>query len=373
MKDQPRDPLGVALENLRKGEKEIRRQGEVSSRLSGQAAHKPGGIRLDGPEWARIMASNDLEHHLMAEQEERQRAVGSALTEATMTRRSSPWRPTAAIHDLMNWDSGSGGDFRALGRSRQFALVAPHEFRAAVTTTNDYPEETWRAPGLEAYPQPPLSLVELISWVPIPFDNAEYMFETIEVGAAAETSEGVAAPEPQVNFEPRTTYVRRIPATRQALDDAAVLEDLLQARLLFMVKSRLQTGMIAGNGSLGAPDPGTHLTGILNAPNVLSVTKAAVGSQPQLDAISAAIEAIQAATMTFYTPNVLLLHPSDALQLRELKDTEGRPVFDPNAPLTPGGLATIITSAAPLGQPLVGATSSLSGFIRGDIYVAVSQ
>ncbi len=31
--------------------------------------------------------------------------------------------------------------------------------------------------------------------------------------------------------------------------------------------------MIAGNGTLGAPDPGANLTGILNTPGVLTVTK----------------------------------------------------------------------------------------------------
>ena len=147
-----------------------------------------------------------------------------------------------------------------------------------------------------------------------------------------------------MNFVPTTTYVKRIPATlpatRQVLDDAAVLEDVLTNRLLFMVKRRLEDQMIAGNGTLGAPDPGANLTGILSTPGVLTVTKATFNSflQPQLDSISAAIEAIQAATYTFYSPNVLLLHPSDALQLRDLQDHRGKArlpaerAFDPWRP-----------------------------------------
>ena len=379
MTDQARDALSVALENLRRGDEELRRASETASRLAGQAAHKPGGIKLDGPEWARIQGANEMEHHLMNEQKERERAVGAALLEATTARRGAPWRPTSAVNDIMAYASERSATHGAIGLTPQFRLAGAHEFRAAVMSTSSYPEETWRAPGFEPFPTTPITQAAMIDWVPTDFDNAQYMAETTETNTAAETSEGVAAPEVSVNFVPTTTYVKRIPATlpatRQVLDDAAVLEDVLTNRLLFMVKRRLEDQMIAGNGTLGAPDPGANLTGILSTPGVLTVTKATFNSflQPQLDSISAAIEAIQAATYTLYSPNVLLLHPSDALQLRDLKTTEGKPVFPPNEPLTPGGLVTIITSAAVLGTPIVGATSSLSGFIRGDVLVAVSQ
>ena len=105
MTDQARDALSVALENLRRGDEELRRASETASRLAGQAAHKPGGIRLDGPEWARIQGANELEHHLMAEQEERKRALGSALLEATGARRRAPWRPTSAVNDIIAYAS----------------------------------------------------------------------------------------------------------------------------------------------------------------------------------------------------------------------------------------------------------------------------
>ena len=50
MTDKARDPLSVALENLRKGEDELRRAANTTSALAGHALQKPGGIKLDGPE-----------------------------------------------------------------------------------------------------------------------------------------------------------------------------------------------------------------------------------------------------------------------------------------------------------------------------------
>ena len=152
MTDQARDALSVALEKLRRGDEELRRASETASRLAGQAAHKPGGIKLDGPEWARIMAANEMEHHVMGAQEERKRAVGAALLEATTARRGAPWRPTSAVNDIMAYASERSATHGAIGLTPQFRLVSPREFLAAVMSTSSYPEETWRAPGFRALP-----------------------------------------------------------------------------------------------------------------------------------------------------------------------------------------------------------------------------
>ena len=173
------------------------------------------------------------------------------------------------------------------------------EFRNAVVTTGNYPEPVWRQPGFEPYPQPKLTLVDLINWIPTDTNAPQYMLEVGETNAATETEEAATAPEGAMNFVPQQTYTHRvtttIPATRQALDDVAVLENLVGNRLMVMIRERLQAQVVAGNGALGSPDMGANLCGILNTPNVLSVAKVTTGPplQPQVDAIAAAIAAIR--------------------------------------------------------------------------------
>ncbi len=379
MTDKARDPLSVALENLRKGEDELRRAANTTSALAGHALQKPGGIKLDGPEWARIQSANEMEHHVMSEQEERERAVGAALLDATTARRSAPWRPTSAVVDLMAYASERSATHGALGLSPQFGMISAHEFRAAVLTTSGYPEPASRQPGFEPVGVPPLSIVNLINWTPTETDAPQVMLETMEANTAAETAEATAAPEAAMSFTPDTTFVHRVtvtlPVARQALDDAAVLEDIIGGRLVTMVKERLQAQVIAGNGALNAIDPGANLCGITNTPLVQIVQKVTSGSplQPQVDAISAAITAIRVGTASYYEPSVLLIHPDDAEVLAQVKDAHGRLIFPVDKPLSPFGLLTIVTSSVNVGTPLVGAPESLSGFIRGDIVVLMSQ
>ena len=313
----------------------------------------------------------------MGAQEERKRAVGAALLEATTARRGAPWRPTSAVNDIMAYASERSATHGAIGLTPQFRLVSPREFRAAVMSTSSYPEETWRAPGFEPYPTTPITLAAMIDWVPTDFDNAQYMAETTETNTAAETSEGVAAPEVSVNFVPTTTYVKRIPATlpatRQVLDDAAVLEDVLTNRLLFMVKRRLEDQMIAGNGTLGAPDPGANLTGILDPwcpdrdqGHVQLVPPASARLHQRRD------RGDPGGHLHLLQPKRVTAPPLGRPAAARSQDHRGKARLPAERAFDPGGLVTIITSAAVLGTPIVGATSSLSGFVRGDILVAVA-
>ena len=94
---------------------------------------------------------------------------------------------------------------------------------------------------------------------------------------------------------------------------------------------------------------------------------------PTVDAIENAITAIRLGTGGWYEPSVLLIHPTDAQMLTELKSTISGYVFEPGRPLTPFGLRTVVTPAVNVTQPIVGCPESLTGFVRGDIFVALSD
>ncbi len=379
------DPVRVALDNLRRGDKEL---SEVQRRenLTGQAlrrrAEREGDISVDDPGWRAALNAYQLSRHVAREQQEREEAVRMSLLSAARPSGRASWRPTNFMAEFEAWKDRNAGDAwihsgHPAPDIGPFCLMNPAEIRAALLSTSGYPEPTWRQPGFEPYPGPQLGLVESIAWQPTDFEDPQFMLEASMTNSAAETAEGSAAPEAAELFMPQTTYCQRLPitlpASRQVLDDSPVLEDLLTGRLLYMIKVRLQGQVVAGNGSPGAPSGG--LCGIINTPNVLSVTKVTSGSplQPQVDSIAAAIAAIRTATQSWYEPTDFVINPADAEELSQAKDADGRYIFPPGEPLTPFGLRTTITSSASVGAPLVGCVAALQGYIRGDVLADLSD
>jgi hypothetical protein len=292
------------------------------------------------------------------------------------------WSPSGCVAEIRNWATKasagkSNGLGSTLGKSPAFGLIHADEFQNAVGTAANYPEPTWRAPGFEPVAGPQLNLVDMINWLPSETENPQFMLETLLAQTATETPETLVAPETAVNYTPLNLFTKRLPVTlpasRQALDDALVLQDLLSNRLAYALKLRLQAQCIYGNGDLTVNT--TNLRGILSTPGTLSVAVQTSGSpvNPTVDAIENAITAIRLGTGGWYEPSVLLIHPTDAQMLTELKSTISGYVFEPGRPLTPFGLRTVVTPAVNVTQPIVGCPESLTGFVRGDIFVALSD
>ena len=378
MKNQAaEDPVMVALDALRRGGDELaaaRRREEIARNgINGNVSRNSAAHR----EWED--AVRDVER-LKAQQQDRDLTTKLAL--ASQAHRGARFHPTTFLGQFAEWrdanpDALKGG--HPMAESPTFTFMTPHEFRAATVTTTSYPEQVFRTPGAEPYPQPPLSIVDLINWIPTDTEMPQYMLEFSESSVATETEEASAAPESAMSWTPMTTYCKRlpvwIPASRQVLADIPTLENLLGTRLMVLLKERLQTQVLVGAGTFGSTDAGGNLCGIVNTPNVLSVAVATVGNplQPRLDAIVNAVQAIRAATATMYDPSVLLLNEADAATLSELKDTVGRPVFPPNEPLAPFGLRTIVNNSVSAGSPMVACPEALDGFVRGDIAVQISD
>jgi len=367
------------LDSLRRGRKE-----HIQAERNVAAAGLPAvGKGQGSPEFATFLTAHRLERHVAAEQKERELTLSAAIGyEGALRggRGGASWRPTAFLAEFEAWkETGepwlhSGTPLPRIG---PYSLMTPEDVRDAVTSTSSYPEPTWRQPGFEPHPGPQLDLVEAITWTPTDFDDPEFMLETGLTNPAEETAEGDAAPEAALSYTPTRTFCKSIPvvvpASRQALDDVAVLEELITSRLVYMIKIRLLGQVIAGSGSLGAKNG--NLCGIINTPNVLSVSKVTAGSplQPQIDAIAAAIFAVRQATLSWYEPTDLVINPADAEELSQAKDTAGRYIFPPDEPLSPFGLRTTITSSASVGAPLIGDVAALQGYIRDDILADISD
>jgi HK97 family phage major capsid protein len=252
------------------------------------------------------------------------------------------------------------------GRSDTFPLIAKQMFAAAVSNLT-YPTPAYRVPGAESLPQPNLALLGLIKFVPTEFDRVEYMCENVLSADAVETAEGDAAAEAVVSYESRIAPCRSIPlhlpATRQVLSDAALLEQLVSGQLVNGVMQRVQAQCIAGNGE------GENLLGIVNWPDVLVQD---MGNNTIGDVIQRAVNKIRTSTLSMYEPDILLLHPNDALGMGLAQDDDHGYIFSPAARYA-WGLQPIAHSSVPEGSPIVGATSSCSGYVREDVSVAITK
>ena len=160
----------------------------------------------------------------------------------------------------------------------------------------------------------------------------------------------------------RTSTVRKIavqiPITDEQLDDVAQVGAYVNQRLSYMIRARLDSQIIAGNGT--AP----NLEGMNN---VTGITTQAKGSHPTPDAVYKAIRACRATV--FAEPSAVLVHPNDWQDIRLLTTTDGVYVFGPPSQ---AGVDTI------WGKPVVvdsdiTENTALVGAFQSHCYVAVRR
>ena len=118
----------------------------------------------------------------------------------------------------------------------------------------------------------PLRVLDLIPTGTTDGNLVPYTQESVVTGAdaAVEAAEGAAKPEASVTFTDEDAPVRTIAAwmkiRKQALADFAALRSIIDTRLRYYVRRRLEGQVLAGSGS------GVNLQGILNTPGIGSVS-----------------------------------------------------------------------------------------------------
>jgi HK97 family phage major capsid protein len=149
-----------------------------------------------------------------------------------------------------------------------------------------------------------LNVLDLIPTGTTTSDVIKFGKENTITNAAAETAQGADAPESTITYTSETENVEIIPTqikvAKQALRDAPMLQSSINARLGHMVRHRLQTQIISGNGT--AP----NLSGLETTGNHTDFT-AATG-ESVLDAINRMKYAIVGAD---YEANLAILNPAD--------------------------------------------------------------
>jgi HK97 family phage major capsid protein len=169
----------------------------------------------------------------------------------------------------------------------------------------------------------PLNVLGLIARRQTDSDTVEFVRQTAQVTQAAPTAEASATdgstgekPEGAMAFERVTANVKTIPvwvpATKQALSDAAQLRGIIDQEIREDLIEELEDQILNGNGS------GANFTGLYNTSNVL-------GQSYTTDIITTTRKAItNLVTNGKVVPNGWLIHPADWETIDLLKDAENR-------------------------------------------------
>ena len=176
--------------------------------------------------------------------------------------------------------------------------------------------ESLRDPGYVAAASAPLMVTDLIPVLPTSQAAVKYMEQTTRTNNAAERAEGGTYGEAAFVLTERSVTVETIgvwlPVTDEQLEDEAEAAAMIDMELPFMLRQRLDSQILVGDGS--TPN-------ILGINNKGSIQTQAKGADPVFDAI------LKGATKVRVTgravPNAVVFHPNDWQDLRLTRTADG--------------------------------------------------
>jgi HK97 family phage major capsid protein len=243
------------------------------------------------------------------------------------------------------------------------------ELKTLMTTAAGFAPEVTRTGRLVEFATRPIQVAELIPQTTTGQSAVQYMEETTFTNAAAEVAEGGTYPEAALAFTEQTSLVRKIsvylPVTDEQLEDEPRLRGILDNRLPFMVRQRLDSQILVGNGT--AP----NLRGLLN---VVGIQAQAKGADPTPDAVYKAMVKVQVVGQA--QPNLLVMHPNDWQDIRLLRTADGLYIWGNPSDAGPErmwGLTVAMAQALTENTALVADTNYLELAVRRGIDVQVSN
>lgn len=267
--------------------------------------------------------------------------------------------------------SKSYGDFVAAhGMKAALDLSEQIRTKATLDTLTGYTPQAVRIPVLITPGEMAPTVASLFPQGNTSQQSIPYMEETLATNAAAETAEGAEKPEAALEFDEKTSPVRKIavflPVTDELFDDVPAMRSYVENRLRTFVRQREDGQLLNGNGS------GVNLRGILNTSGIQTQAK---GADPTPDAIYKAITKI--AVNGFLDASGVVMHPNDWQEIRLLRTADGIYIWGNPSEAGPEriwGLPIVKTTRIAEGTGLVGAFRDGGQiFRRSEIAFAVSD
>ena len=210
-----------------------------------------------------------------------------------------------------------------------------------------------RVPGVVATPERKLTIRDLLMPGTTDSNAITYVREKLFTNnAAAQASEGAKKAQSDLQFEEITTGVKTlahfVKASRQILDDAAMLQSYINGRLTYGLKLVEDKQLLSGDGASGG------LTGIMNVAQAFA-DPAKLAAYTIIDQLRLAqLQVILAE----YPSNGFVLNPIDWAKIELEKDGMGRNIIgNPQSLAQPTlwGIPVVQTQAMAAGSFLTGA------------------
>ncbi|MEU8379772.1 phage major capsid protein [Streptosporangium sp. NPDC048865] len=275
-------------------------------------------------------------------------------------------RGTKSLGDLFTDSPAFKGRQGAVGPEAHLDI----ELKALLDTATGWTPETTRGPRIVEIITRPIQLIDLIPQNSTGQAAVTYMEETTYVNNAGEIPEGGIYPESALGLEEKTSPVRKIgtwiPVTDEQLEDVPQVRGYVNNRLPFMIRQRLDSQILVGNGT--AP----NLRGLLNTSGIQTQAK---GGDPGPDAVYKAMTKIKVNALAM--PNVTVWNPLDWQEIRLLRTTDG--IYIWGSPSEPGpariwGLPVVEAFGLTEGTAVVGDFQNYSELVtRRGIDVQISN
>lgn len=236
----------------------------------------------------------------------------------------------------------------------------------AFTTAAGWAPETLRTGRVVLDEQREIEVTDALPAFPTNQAAIVYMEETTFTNNAAERAENAAYGESALALTERSVTVRSVgnylPVTDEQLADVEGVAAYLDTRLGFMVRQRVDSQILVGDGI--APN-------LLGTLNVAGINSQALGVDNRPDCI---YKGAKAARITGRAqPNVVFIHPNDWEPIRLLKTADGVYIWGSPSEAGPAriwGLPVIETTAVTENTAIVGDYARFSGLhIRSGLEV----
>ena len=190
------------------------------------------------------------------------------------------------------------------------------ELKTLFQTTDGWLPETTRTGRVVDFATRPIQVIDLIPMGNTSQAAVVYMEETVFTNNAAEVAEGNPYGESRLKLDEVTEPVRTIgtwiPVTDTQLEDEPQARGYINNRLPFMLRQRLDSQILVGNGT--AP----NLRGFLNRTGIQTQAK---GADPTPDAFYKAMTKVQVTGQAM--PSAHFMHPNDWQEIRLLRTADG--------------------------------------------------
>lgn len=245
------------------------------------------------------------------------------------------------------------------------------ELKTLFETGAGWEPESVRTGRVEMYPtRPAPHVVTFIPQTTTSQASVVYMEETTFTNAAAETAEGGAYPEATLEVTEMAQQVRKVavflPVTDEQFEDEPRSRSYVDNRLPFMLRQRLDSQVLVGDGT------GVNLLGTVSVTGIQTQAK---GADPVPDAVYKLFRKIR--EDGFAEPSALFVRPAKWEEVRLMKTADGVYIWGHPSipgPMTIWGVPVVETTAAPAAAAVAGDYANFAELaVRRGIDVQISN